>query len=225
VTFVGDVHGWADRLERVLDRCSGPIVFVGDLIDRGPEVPRVLDIVRARCGRGDRCLLGNHEHMLLRALGHPCATPGGPDDFRHWRRSFSGEAVVRAYGVDDAPGLRRALGDHLDWLADLPWVLTGSRWIAVHAGLFPDEGWTEQVARLERGWADEDGNLPHLYHKHLAQVVPVDLPEGWTVASGHTPQPAAVARPGRILCDSSGGLPGRVLSAVSWPDHRIITSG
>jgi hypothetical protein len=30
------------------------LVFVGDLIDRGPDAPRVLDIVHARCAAGDR---------------------------------------------------------------------------------------------------------------------------------------------------------------------------
>jgi serine/threonine protein phosphatase 1 len=226
VTFIGDVHGWADRLALLLGRCTGPLVFMGDLIDRGPDAPRVLDMVHARCEAGDRCLLGNHEHMLLRALGHPgIGLPGNDDDFRRWRSAFAGDAVMRAYGAADAAGLRRAMADHLDWLAELPWVLTGPDWIAVHAGLFPDEPWADQVARLERGWADEEGNLAHLYHKHLAQVVPMDLPAGWVVASGHTPQPQVVARPGRILCDTSGGMPGRLLSAVAWPGFRTTTSG
>ncbi|MFM2092481.1 MAG: hypothetical protein RLZZ127_2970 [Planctomycetota bacterium] len=225
VTFIGDVHGWADRLVLLLARCDGPLVFMGDLIDRGPDAPRVLDIVHARCDRGDLCLLGNHEHMLIRALGHHrLGLPGDADDFRHWRNGFAGEAVMHAYGAADAAGLRRALGPHLDWLAGLPWVLTGPDWIAVHAGLHADEPWSAQVARLRRGWTDEEDNLVHLYHKHLAHAVPADLPPGWVVASGHTPQPETVVRPGRILCDTTGGRPGRVLSAVSWPDRRTIRS-
>lgn len=225
VSFVGDIHGWPDRVERLLDRIEGPVVFMGDLVDRGPQVPEVLDRVRSRCNDGDRCLMGNHEHMLVRSLGHPAlGLPGDAQDFHRWRTSFTGEPVMQAYGVHDADGLRRALGDHLDWLANLPWVVTGPDWIAVHAGLARDLPWEVQVARLRQGWNDESGNLPYLYHKHLAHQVPADLPPGWVVVSGHTPQPEAVVRPGRILCDTSGGLPGRPLSAVVWPGGRVITS-
>jgi hypothetical protein len=63
---VGDVHGCADELEDLLDRvafASGDrLVFVGDLVARGPASLRVLDIVRAT---GAMVVRGNHEQKLL----------------------------------------------------------------------------------------------------------------------------------------------------------------
>jgi hypothetical protein len=106
-------------------------------------------------------------------------------------------------------------------------VLTGSegerRFIAVHAGLSEDP-WAPQVARLEQGFAGDDGHAAALFNKAWAQCVPVDLPADCCVVSGHTPvrQPLVLSQ--RILCDTSGGLPDRRLSAVVWPSGRVITS-
>lgn len=69
--IIGDVHGELAALERLLDkldRASRPgeertLVFVGDLVDRGPDSPGVLDLVR---GLGAHCILGNHEVNALR---------------------------------------------------------------------------------------------------------------------------------------------------------------
>jgi Calcineurin-like phosphoesterase len=229
ITFVGDVHGWRARLDRVVEAAVGELVFMGDLIDRGPDSPAVLDRVRNLCeGRRARCLLGNHEYTLVRALGVP-GTGFAPDLrlFEAWKRSFGGQAVMTAYGVKTPEALTQALGDHLPWLVSLPWILRGEegarRWIAVHAGL-GEEPWEPQVQRLERGWAADDGNAAHLFNKAWAQCVPADLPADCCVVSGHTPVRQALVLAQRILCDTSGGLPDRLLSAVVWPDGNVITS-
>src|SRR5271170_1789104 len=76
--IVGDVHGCFDELTSLLAKLgykeSVPqgdrrLLFVGDLIDRGPHNQRVLRLVldlRAK-GLAD-CILGNHDFRLLRAL-------------------------------------------------------------------------------------------------------------------------------------------------------------
>lgn len=229
VTFVGDVHGWRERLDRVIAEAEGELVFMGDLIDRGPESPAVLDRVHELCaGRRARCLLGNHEYTLVRALGLP-GTGFAPDArlFDAWKRSFGGQTVMTAYGVKTPQALSQALGHHLAWLASLPWILRGEEddrcWIAVHAGL-GEEPWEPQVARLEQGWAGDDGHAAPLFNKAWAQCLPQDLPAHCCVVSGHTPVRQAVVLPQRVLCDTSGGLPDRRLSAVVWPSGRVITS-
>jgi protein phosphatase len=72
--LVGDVHGCADELDELLTRLgyrngSHPdgrtAVFVGDLVDRGPDTPRVL---RTVMGLGALAVTGNHEAKLVRAL-------------------------------------------------------------------------------------------------------------------------------------------------------------
>lgn len=229
VTFIGDIHGWRDRLDRVLDQTHGELVFMGDLIDRGPESPAVLDRVHALCdGRRARCLLGNHEYTLLRALGWP-GTGFEPDPrlFEAWKRSFGGQSVLDAYRVKTAEALIDAMGHHLPWLASLPWVLRGvegeRHWIAVHAGLGEDPV-AGQLAQLERGWAGDDGHAAHLFNKAWAHCVPCDLPPRWCVVSGHTPVRQPLVLPQRVLCDTSGGLVDRHLSGVVWPEGRVIAS-
>lgn len=88
--IIGDVHGELGALERLLrrlgcDPATGhverPLVFLGDLIDRGPDSVGVCRLVRSLCQRGvAHCIVGNHELNVLRAdekegngwiLGHP----------------------------------------------------------------------------------------------------------------------------------------------------------
>jgi hypothetical protein len=64
--IVGDVHGCGAELDTLLDRLAfsadDRLVFVGDLIARGPDNLRVLDIARAT---GAVIVRGNHEQKLL----------------------------------------------------------------------------------------------------------------------------------------------------------------
>ena len=94
-TFVvGDIHGRCAQLHSLLellprDEAVDKLVFLGDLIDRGPDVPGCVAYVIKLCGENlERviCLRGNHEQMLLdflddtdtiwmsTATGHDCST-------------------------------------------------------------------------------------------------------------------------------------------------------
>jgi len=75
--IVGDVHGEIDALDGLLATLgyapdgqhpqARRLVFVGDLVDRGPDSPAVLDRVLGMVAAGRaQCLLGNHELNLLR---------------------------------------------------------------------------------------------------------------------------------------------------------------
>ena len=84
---IGDVHGCRAELETLLQdmgyqlirdergrpvdaRCPGRrAVFLGDLVDRGPDTPGVLRLVMGMVAAGHAlCVPGNHEHKLVRAL-------------------------------------------------------------------------------------------------------------------------------------------------------------
>ena len=78
IDLVGDVHGEIDALEELLRRLGYPeqgphpqgrrLVYVGDLVDRGPDSPAVVERVMAQVAEGQaQCLLGNHELNLLRS--------------------------------------------------------------------------------------------------------------------------------------------------------------
>ena len=70
--IVGDVHGEKEALENLLRHLAAAareprwLVFVGDLVDRGPDSPGVVQLVRDSMESGRAfCLLGNHELNLL----------------------------------------------------------------------------------------------------------------------------------------------------------------
>ena len=73
-TFVvGDVHGRRAQLQALLemlprDEAADMLVFLGDLIDRGPDAPGCVELVmKLQQENPERvlCLRGNHEQMLL----------------------------------------------------------------------------------------------------------------------------------------------------------------
>ncbi len=83
--LIGDVHGCFDELEALMGKLgyviegktpyvvSHPegrkLVFVGDLVDRGPKTPEVLRIVMDMCKAGVAyCVSGNHDYKLRKAL-------------------------------------------------------------------------------------------------------------------------------------------------------------
>lgn len=230
ITFIGDIHGWSERLDRLLPQAEGDLIFLGDLIDRGPDAVGVIDRVRALCLSGRaRCLLGNHEYALVRGLGMPdLGIAADLPLYRSWCVHFGGWAVLDALGMPDTDPerLRQALGDRLAWIAGLPWMIEdkteGRPWIAVHAGL-DGRSWKDQRALLHQGWAADDGWPGWLFDKERILAVPPGFPVDTCLVSGHTPRPLPLVTPRRILCDTSGGRPGRLLSGIIWPEGRVIT--
>ena len=139
VFVVGDVHGHRDVLARLLrdagllderDRWVGGdavLWLLGDLVDRGPDGIGAIDLVRRLEHESDgrvRCLLGNHEALLLSvhvAGGEQAGFPGTTFD-----------DVWRANG-----GVRRDLLSltevHVDWLLARPAVAREGEWLLLHA--------------------------------------------------------------------------------------------
>ncbi len=76
LAIIGDVHGELEALLALLghlgvdiDKCTSPrkLVFLGDLVDRGPDSPGVVALVRRLVDAGlAQVVLGNHELNLLR---------------------------------------------------------------------------------------------------------------------------------------------------------------
>jgi hypothetical protein len=79
LAVIGDVHGELEALEALLGEIerhtpARSLVFVGDLVDRGPDSPGVLRRVRALIDAGRaQLVLGNHELNLLRMDVEPKA--------------------------------------------------------------------------------------------------------------------------------------------------------
>jgi hypothetical protein len=68
IVLVGDVGGFPGELARVVGEGGDLVIQVGDLVDRGPDSPGVLALVRERLERDRRGwvqLIGNHEWQYL----------------------------------------------------------------------------------------------------------------------------------------------------------------
>jgi Calcineurin-like phosphoesterase len=132
--IVGDIHGYADKLQRLLRRlgyeerdgiyrhASRQLVFVGDFIDRGPEIRRTLQIARAMVEAGTaRAVMGNHEFNAL--LYHTI----GPDG--EWLRAHTEKNTAQHRATLDEIALPNPAEweDWMDWMLRLPlWMDLGS---------------------------------------------------------------------------------------------------
>lgn len=126
--IIGDVHGHYEALLVLLNEIapndSDAVYFLGDLIDRGPQSAQVVEFVKKN---HYRCLLGNHEQMLLQVMASQMMTS---EIFQDWLYC-GGYQTLLSYNY-------KVSQDHLDWMKTLPLYLDlGDIWL-VHAGVHPD---------------------------------------------------------------------------------------
>ena len=118
---IGDLQGCAGCLDALLAKLppDAPLVFVGDLVNRGPDSLGALRRVRALGSRAT-AVLGNHDlHLLAVAAG---IRPMHEDD------------TMR--DILDAPDAVELL----DWVRNLPLAIVDEGALFVHAGVLPS--WT-----------------------------------------------------------------------------------
>ena len=131
--LIGDVHGEIDALDTLLDRLgyddSGAhpdgrrLVFVGDLIDKGPDSPAVLDRVRPMLEAGlAQAVMGNHELNLLQ---------GKVRGYNAWFHGEGVKTIPARQGQKLLPPERRQ--EVLEFLAKLPLALERPDLRVVHA--------------------------------------------------------------------------------------------
>jgi serine/threonine protein phosphatase 1 len=214
---VGDIHGRLDLLEEILAKIHAELqhrpsrrtllVFLGDLIDRGPASAQVIERLRTyrRPGIKPVFLLGNHEEVLLRILN------GESDLITKWRW-FGGSECLQSYGVDperlaglsanEALSLvRGAIPDnHVEFLESFADSCRFGDYLFVHAGIRPGIE-LEQQRQADLRWIRE----PFLED-------PAD--HGFVVVHGHTIASQVQERPNRIGIDTGAYRTG-VLSALA----------
>ena len=228
--IIGDVHGCADELQALLARLGYHVewleddgerraavtappgrkaVFVGDLVDRGPNTPDALRIVMSMVEAGSAyAVQGNHERKLERWLG--------------------GRKVTLAHGLQQTldqlqtadRGLREKLPGFLDSLRSHLWLDGGALAVA-HAGL--------KAEMIGRG----SGAVREfaLYGETTGEVDEFGLPvrADWAagyrgktaVVYGHTP----VLRADWVnntLCIDTGCVFGGKLTALRWPEKELV---
>ena len=233
IAVIGDVHGQTDKLDVVIDRLFETpgfadrwVVFIGDLVDRGPNPRGAIEILLELRDEHPKttCVAGNHELAMCLALGLIDSPPeaGWPT---RWCDHYGAEQTFDSYGAEypDVDALRETMPEeHRDFLVSLPWAVESPDAFFVHAGLNPNQPFEMQRRIL----AERDFTLQRpewLCSKDLARAdVPIDCDK--IVVSGHVPQEDVVAWPQRILCDTTGGVVGE-LSCVLLPEMQIIDSG
>ncbi len=148
-TFViGDIHGRCAQLQGLLallprDESTDKLVFLGDLIDRGPDVPGCVAHVLSLCRENpDRviCLRGNHEQMLLDFLDDASliwieTATGSDQTFRQ----YTG-APVRLRSAADFETARdlfaqKVPAEQIEFFRQLPLYHEDDFALYVHAGL------------------------------------------------------------------------------------------
>jgi serine/threonine protein phosphatase 1 len=154
---VGDVHGRLDLLEELLRQIEADLaqreprknllVFLGDLVDRGPDSRGVIELLSTyRHPEIRPCFLtGNHEEVLLRIIA------GETGFISDWLK-FGGADCLASYGVrasdlrdaDEASTLaliRQAIPEsHIRFIAGFADTLSFGDYLFVHAGVRPGIG-------------------------------------------------------------------------------------
>ncbi len=213
VYAVGDIHGCADLLDELIglieadERERGPavttLIFLGDMVDRGPASAAVIDRLRGLATtRPDvRFLLGNHEEIFLGALD------GEPKALRLFCR-IGGRETVLSYGMDaaeyerlDYEQLVQRLDilvpdEHRAFLAAFEDMIVIGDYVFVHAGVRPDTPLDRQRTSDLRWIRD-----PFLDHRSTL---------GKIVVHGHTMTEEIEHRVHRIGIDTGAYSSGRL---------------
>ncbi|YBV93954.1 polynucleotide kinase-phosphatase (plasmid) [Phyllobacteriaceae bacterium JZ32] len=225
--IIGDVHGCADELKALLAKLGyglhlqddrtvltppegRQLVFVGDLVDRGPQTPEVLRIVMDAVEAGQAlCVQGNHDQKLDR-----------------W---MAGRNVKIAHGLQDSidqldieteefrDRVKRFLGD----LRSHYW-LDGGKLAVAHAGLKE-----EMIGRGSPAVRDFA-----LFGETTGETDEFGLPVrgDWAAAYrgrtavvyGHTPTPDAEWI-NNTICIDTGCVFGGKLTALRWPERELVS--
>ena len=214
---VGDVHGRLDLLDQLLDKIHEDLnrrpakkvllVFVGDLIDRGPGSAQVVERLRTYSHPNVQTafILGNHEEVLLRILA------GDAELTTKWRW-FGGSECLSSYGVDtvklakmkveDALEVIRAAipREHIEFLETFDDSCRFGDYLFVHAGIRPGVE-IDQQRQSDLRWIREAFLFDETDH-------------GFIVVHGHTIRPEVEIRGNRIGIDT-GAYQSGVLTALA----------
>jgi len=226
---IGDVHGCRSELESLLaklgyaierDGAGRPVdavhpdgrraIFLGDLVDRGPDVPGVLRLAMGMVRNGHALAVpGNHEEKLVRALD------GKKPNLSH------GLAETLAQLAEESDEFRadvlsfcRELVSHL--------VLDDGKLVVAHAGLIEKyQGRASGRVRAFALYGDTTGESDEY-------GLPVRLP--WAddyrgkavVLYGHTPTPE-VTWVNNTACLDTGVVFGGALSAMRYPEREVVS--
>jgi Calcineurin-like phosphoesterase len=228
--IIGDVHGCADELVALL-ACLGygvslegagehrraltrapegrRAVFVGDLVDRGPNSPDVVRIVMAMLACGQAlAVIGNHDDRFMRWL------KGNDVQLSHGL-----ERTVEQF-AGESEGFRAETRDFLQSLPSYLW-LDGGRLVVAHAGIKAEMlGRNTLPVRKFCIYGDISGKLDAAGLPERFNWA-IDYGGEPVVVYGHTPVREPVWQ-GNSVCIDTGCVFGGKLTALRWPEREIV---
>lgn len=224
--LIGDVHGCYDELKELLaalgyaidGTTEAPVVtppqgrraiFLGDLVDRGPNSPAVLRLAMSMVESGAAiCIPGNHEVKLLKKL--------------------RGKNVKLSHGLAEtveqldaeSQEFRDAVAEFINGLVS-HYVLDQGRLVVAHAGL--REEYQGRASSRVRSFC--------LYGETTGETDDFGLPVRYNWAAeyrgraavvyGHTPVPEAEWI-NRTICIDTGCVFGGKLTALRYPERELV---
>jgi protein phosphatase len=221
--IIGDIHGCQDELNELLARLgytrdeagihrhaqNRKVVFLGDLVDRGPGIAGVLRTAMSMEKAGTAlCVPGNHEMKLLRKL--------------------RGKDVKLTHGLAETleqldrepPEFRAEVAEFIDDLVS-HYVLDDGKLVVAHAGL------KETLQGRGSGKVREFA----LYGETTGETDEYGLPVRYpwaddyrgraSVVYGHTPVPEAEWL-NKTICIDTGCVYGGKLTALRWPERELV---
>ena len=227
--IVGDVHGCVPELCTLLGRlgyvAGGPdglpthpdgrrLIFLGDLVDRGPDSVGVVDLVRRLVAAGLAfCVAGNHDEKFLRYLR------GKEVRINHGLERTVAELV--ALPTDDRVRFEAEARQFLDGLVS-HYVLDGGKLVVAHAGMRREyQGRSSARVRSYALYGDTSGEVDS-FGLPVRRRWAEDYRGPALVVFGHTPVREPERLNGTINIDT-GCCFGGGLTALRYPEGELVT--
>jgi hypothetical protein len=219
--LIGDVHGCRDELLALLRKLGYAVeasgvrppagrtaVFLGDLVNRGPETPGVLRLVMSMIEAGAAlCVAGNHDVALAGAI--------------QGRETESADALAESLQqlAPEGPEFRTRTAAFIDALPRRL-VLDGGRLIVAHAGL-PEEYHGIESEEADR-FAVHGRKVPGPGGELVRYFFANDYHGAATVVYGHYSQLHAIWL-NRTVCIDTGCVYGGSLTALLYPEMKLVS--
>jgi protein phosphatase len=226
---IGDVHGCRGELESLLGKlgylltrdehgrpvdaahpAGRTVVFLGDLVDRGPDTPGVLRLAMGMVRAGHAlCVSGNHEAKLRKALtGRQVSISHG-----------LAESLAQLDAEDEA--FRAEVSAFCDGLIS-HYVLDGGKLVVAHAGLKEEfHGRASGRVRSFAMYGDTTGETDE-YGLPVRYPWARDYRGAAMVLYGHTPV-VDLEWVNNTLCLDTGAVFGGRLTALRYPEHETVS--
>jgi serine/threonine protein phosphatase 1 len=205
IIAIGDIHGCHQEFAELLGMLEltkdDRLILLGDLVNRGPDSCKVIDLARAHNALS---LLGNHELRLL-----------------EYRRTKD-ESLIKETDLDTHTKLRPEDWAYLEAMP-LTHELPDLNMVFVHGGFLPGEPWQKQPAHIVTRIQVIDSNGKPRKRSDAPDALP--WADQWNgppfVVYGHTPRPEIYKLKWSVGIDTACVM-GGALTAFILPERRFV---